>query len=46
VYHTLATFKLPVIIFGGTRKRGWLRHYATSWKIVGSIPDEIVGFFD
>jgi hypothetical protein len=25
----------------------WLRHYATSWKIVGSISvDEDIGFFD
>jgi hypothetical protein len=23
-----------------------LRHYATSRKVVGSIPDEIIGFFD
>jgi hypothetical protein len=29
----------------GKRKRSWLRHYATSWKIVGSSPDE-VGFFN
>jgi hypothetical protein len=24
---------------------GWLRHYAVSRKVAGSIPDEIVGFF-
>jgi hypothetical protein len=23
-----------------------LRHYATSWKIAGSIPDEVFGFFN
>jgi hypothetical protein len=23
----------------------WLRHYATSWKVAGSIPDEVIGFF-
>jgi hypothetical protein len=21
-----------------------LRHYATSWKVAGSIPDEVIGF--
>jgi hypothetical protein len=25
--------------------RGWLRHYATSWKGLGSIPD-VIGFFN
>jgi hypothetical protein len=29
-----------------TRYRSWLRHYATSRKVVGSIPDEIIGFFN
>jgi hypothetical protein len=22
-----------------------LRHYATSWTVTGSIPDEVLGFF-
>jgi hypothetical protein len=26
---------------GGT----WLRHYAKSWKVAGSIPDEVIEFF-
>jgi hypothetical protein len=30
----------------GTRLRSWLRHYATSRKVAGSIPDEVVGFFN
>jgi hypothetical protein len=30
---------------GDTRYRSWLRHYATSRKVAGSIPDEIIGFF-
>jgi hypothetical protein len=30
---------------GATRKRRWLRLYATSRKVVGSIPDEVIGFF-
>jgi hypothetical protein len=24
----------------------WLRHYATSWKVAGSNPDELIGFFN
>jgi hypothetical protein len=23
-----------------------LRHYATSWKVAGSIPDEVIGFLN
>jgi hypothetical protein len=30
---------------GGTRWRNWLRHYATSRKVAGSIPD-VIGFFN
>jgi hypothetical protein len=26
---------------GGTRRRSWLRHYATSRKAASSIPDEV-----
>jgi hypothetical protein len=29
----------------GTRWRSWLRHYATSPKVAGSIPDEVTEFF-
>jgi hypothetical protein len=32
-------------IIMGTRKRCWLRHYATARKVVGSLPDEVTGFF-
>jgi hypothetical protein len=31
---------------GGTRYRSWLRHYAASRKVAGSIPDEFIGFFN
>jgi hypothetical protein len=24
----------------------WLRHYATSQKVAGSIPNEVIGFFN
>ena len=29
----------------GTRWRSWLRHCATSQKVVGSIPDGVIGIF-
>jgi hypothetical protein len=29
----------------GTRWHSWLRHCATSQKVVGSIPDGVIGFF-
>jgi hypothetical protein len=29
----------------GTRRRSWLRHCATSRKVVGSIPDCVIGSF-
>ena len=32
-------------IVGGTRERSWLRHYATSRKVAGSIPDGAIGIF-
>jgi hypothetical protein len=31
--------------FGITRKRSWLRHYATGQKVTGSIPD-VIEFFN
>jgi hypothetical protein len=30
----------------GTLQRRWLRHYATSWNVAGSILNEVVGFFN
>jgi hypothetical protein len=30
---------------GGTRYRSWLRHYATTRKVAGSIPNEVIGLF-
>jgi hypothetical protein len=32
--------------FGGMRQHSWLRHYATSRKVAGSIPDEVFGIFN
>jgi hypothetical protein len=36
----------PASRLRGTRQRSWLRHYATSRKDTGSIPDEVIGFFN
>ena len=30
---------------GGMQWRIWLRQCATSWKVVGSIPDGVIGIF-
>ena len=38
-------FKEIQTILGGTRWRIWLRHYATSRKVAGSIPDGDIGIF-
>jgi hypothetical protein len=31
---------------GGAQWHSWLQHYATSQKVAGSIPDEVIGFFN
>jgi hypothetical protein len=31
--------------FACFNQRSWLRHYATSRKVAGSIPDEVIGVF-
>jgi hypothetical protein len=31
--------------YWGTRWRSWLRHYATSQKVAGSISDGVIGIF-
>jgi hypothetical protein len=32
--------------FDAAQLRSWFRHYATSWKVAGSIPDEVFGFLN
>jgi hypothetical protein len=32
--------------YWGTRYHSWLRHYATSLKVTGSIPDEVIEIFN
>jgi hypothetical protein len=36
----------PLIFIGGMRYRIWLRQYATSRKVAGSIPDKVIAFFN
>ena len=38
-------FVNKVMNIRGTRWRSWLRHCATSWKVAGSIPDDVIGIF-
>jgi len=33
------------LLFGVTRWRSCLRHWATSWKVAGSIADGVIGIF-
>jgi hypothetical protein len=46
--HTLPSYflKIPFNITRGTRQLSWLKLYATSRKVAGSIPDEVTGFFN
>jgi hypothetical protein len=30
---------------GATRQRNWFRHHATSRKVAGYIPNNVIGFF-
>jgi hypothetical protein len=41
-----ARFRILICNNRGTRWDSWLRHYATSRKVEGLIPDEITGFFN
>jgi hypothetical protein len=36
---TVKTYNIPMNV------RSWFRHYATNRKVTGSIPDEVIGFF-
>jgi hypothetical protein len=39
-------FEVPKIKQSTHQSRSCLRHYATSRKVAGSIPDEVLGFFN
>jgi hypothetical protein len=45
-HHYLFRYLVQIQDKGGTWWDSWLRHYATSWKVAGSIPDEVIGFFN
>jgi hypothetical protein len=50
-YYLKATYDLShhyslTILKFDVMQRGWLRHCATSRKVAGSIPDEVIGFFN
>jgi hypothetical protein len=46
ISHTIYTkFCTPCCIVLVTRWRSWLRHCTTSSKVVGSIPDGVIGIF-
>jgi hypothetical protein len=47
IFKIIYNFQMVFFFFilEGARYRTWLRHYATSRKVVGSIPDEVIGFF-
>jgi hypothetical protein len=44
--HLVSQLKLCAHLPRGTRYRSCLRHYATSGKVAGSIPDEVIEFFN
>jgi hypothetical protein len=44
LYKGLENNFLKLFLIG--QLRSWLRHYAKSRKVVGSIPDEVIGFFN
>jgi hypothetical protein len=50
MYHYVPEDTVHAILFGDMIYIGghtviWLRHYATSWKVAGFIPDEVIEFF-
>jgi hypothetical protein len=44
IYNIVST--VPYITCIGRTVALWLRHYATSRKVVGSRPDEVMNFFN
>jgi hypothetical protein len=38
-------YSINTLCWRVTRWRSWLRHCATSWKVVGLIPDGVIGYF-
>jgi len=44
-HFTSSHLHFTTLSFGGTQWRSWLRHCATSWKVMGLIPDGVIGIF-
>jgi hypothetical protein len=45
-YELNCSIKILLNRWRGTRYRSCLRYYATSWKVAGSIPDDVIGFLN
>ena len=41
----IVCFNMSITAGGGPRWCSWLRHCATSQKVMGSIPDGVIGIF-
>jgi hypothetical protein len=41
----LYIYALMLFAVGGTWWCSWFRHYATTQKVTGSIPDDVIGIF-
>jgi hypothetical protein len=46
VYNEIQVLGIYIVVHRGTRWRSWLRNYAASRKVAGSISDEVTGFFN
>jgi hypothetical protein len=44
-FETVEHFKYLGVILRGHAVAQWLRHRATNWKVMDSIPDGVTGFF-
>ena len=45
MYNYFTNYHTPPTCFGGTAVAQWLRCCATNWKVAGSIPAGVSGFF-
>lgn len=51
IFHIMHSASLPRLFFHPAQLQwstwwcSWLRHFATSWKVAGSIPDGVTGIF-
>ena len=45
LYYAVCVYLSYTLFYWGTLWRSWLRYCATSQKVVGSIPDGVIGIF-